>query len=65
MNLEEVIKKNLSYTNCYGLVVNYGDKVEVHWWKEDDKIIRKFFAEISISKPLIFSYLDGHLELSY
>ena len=64
MQLEKVIKNSITEKDFHGLVVNYDDRIEVFWWKEDSEVINKFWAYIELTKPVMFSCKKGKLNLN-
>ena len=64
MQLEKVIKNSITEKDFHGLVVNYDDRIEVFWWKEGSEVINKFWADIELTKPVMFSCKKGKLNLN-
>tara|TARA_Y100001958_G_C21083928_1_gene439297 strand:- start:58 stop:261 length:204 start_codon:yes stop_codon:yes gene_type:complete len=64
MKLENLLKSSICEINFHGLIVNYDHRAEVFWWKEGSDVIHKFWANIELSKPVIFSCKKGKLNLN-
>ena len=64
MQLEKVIKNSITEKDFHGLVVNYDDRIEVFWWKEGSEVINKFWADIELTKPVMFSCKKGKLNFN-
>ena len=64
LKIEKLLKESIFEKDFHGMVLNCNERVEVFWWKDGSDIINKFWADLEISKPIIFSCTKGKLEIN-